>query len=93
MKNEGKGGDYLEERGYVLKSPKIFVGCGWIFEREGLKQFGLDEEKVRSEAGVRLWMDGWRGMEVFNNYGGGWHVARCLHVCVARGIVERGTAS
>jgi hypothetical protein len=34
----------------VSKSPKIFVGSGWIFEREGLKKFGLDEEKVRSEA-------------------------------------------
>ena len=50
MKNEENGGDYLGERGYVSKSPKKFVCCGWIFEREGLKQFGLDEEKVRSEA-------------------------------------------
>ena len=50
MKYEGNEGDYVGERGYVSKSPKKIIRCGWIFEREGLKQSGLDEEKVRTEA-------------------------------------------
>ena len=53
---------------------------------------------------MRLWMDGWRGVEVFNNYGGGgtwrdvftyalrvasWNVA--LHLGFARCIKKYNT--